>query len=302
VRTAIAKRPNGKWRARWVDPATGKERAQHFDRKVDAQQFLDRIRGEYASGTYVDPKAGRVTFGDYAERWRAAQFHRPSTSVQLSGHLKRHVLPFFGHRQLASIRKSEVQAWVKGRSADLGPATVEVVFRWVSSIFRAAVDDGLLRSSPCRGVTLPRKDRERLRPPTLEQMEALVDAVPDRYRALLVFAAGTGVRQGEAFGLTADRVDFLRRRVTIDRQLVQLPQKAPVLAPPKTDASRRIVPLPQVVLDALAEHLRKIALSNCSVTLSSWCSPMASTTWILRRPASTRCSAQRLNCHLRSSQ
>jgi hypothetical protein len=70
-------------------------------------------------------------------------------------------------------------------------------------------------------------------------------------------AAGTGVRQGEAFGLPVDRVDFLRRRIMIDRQLVLLPREAPVLAPPRADASRRIVPLPQALLDGLAEHLRK---------------------------------------------
>jgi hypothetical protein len=40
---------------------------------------------------------------------------------------------------------------------------------------------------------------------------------PKRYRALVVASAGLGLRQGEACALTVDRVDFLRRKVTVDR-------------------------------------------------------------------------------------
>jgi integrase len=66
---------------------------------------------------------------------------------------------------------------------------------------------------------------------------------------------GPACGEGEAFGLTVNRIDFLRRQLTVDRQLVTMPDRAPYLAPPKTQASVRVVPLPQVVVDALAAHL-----------------------------------------------
>jgi integrase len=56
----------------------------------------------------------------------------------------------------------------------------------------------------------------------------------DRYPTLITLAAGTGIRQGEAIGLAVDRVDFLRRQLTVDRQLVTLPGRPPHLAAPKT--------------------------------------------------------------------
>jgi integrase len=62
-----------------------------------------------------------------------------------------------------------------------------------------------------------------------------------------------GLRPGEAAGLTVDRIDFLRRTLRVDRQLVG--PRPFTLAPPKTKASYRTVPLPQVVVDALAAHL-----------------------------------------------
>ncbi|MFI5510919.1 site-specific integrase [Mycobacterium sp. NPDC051804] len=71
----------------------------------------------------------------------------------------------------------------------------------------------------------------------------------------VTLAAGTGMRQGECFGLTVDRVRFLERSLTVDRQLVTLQGEVPTFGPPKTSASNRNIPLPQVVVDALAAHL-----------------------------------------------
>jgi integrase len=77
-----------------------------------------------------------------------------------------------------------------------------------------------------------------------------------RYRALVVVSAGLGLRQGEACALTVDRVDFLRRKVTIDRQVVT-PAKGSVcyFGPPKTPSSNRVIPLPSIVGEALAAHI-----------------------------------------------
>ena len=138
---------------------------------------------------------------------------------------------------------------------ELAPSTVGVVHRILAGIFKAAVRDRRIVASPCEGTKLPKVHHRRVEPLTLEAVQALTDAVPARYRALVTLAAGTGLRQGEAFGLTVDRIDFLRRQLTIDRQLITMPDRAPYLAPPKTHASVRVVPLPRVVVDALAVHL-----------------------------------------------
>jgi integrase len=169
--------------------------------------------------------------------------------------LRRHVYPALGERQLAAVRPSEVQVLIKKLSGELAPATVGVVHRILAGVFKAAVRDRLIASSPCEGTRLPKLVRGRVEPLTLEAVEALTRAVPPRLRALVTLAAGTGLRQGEAFGVTVDRVSFLRRALTVDRQLVLLPGREPYLAPPKTAASVRTVPLPRVVVDSLAAHL-----------------------------------------------
>ncbi len=81
--------------------------------------------------------------------------------------------------------------------------------------------------------------------------------MPPRYKSLIVLGAGTGLRISEALGLTQDRVNWLRRYVTIDRQLSRAPRDDPVFAPVKDRKNRpRGIPLPQIVVEALVEHVR----------------------------------------------
>jgi integrase len=251
---SIAKRPDGKWRARYRDPA-GKEHSRHFPRKIDAQRWLATVQTDILRGTYVDPKAGLVPFRDYAEEWRLAQMHRPTTSLYFETMLRRHAYPTFGERPLSSIRPSEVQLWVRKLSIVLAPATVKVVHGIVASIFKTAIRDRRVIESPCVGTRLPKVEPNRVEPMGTEQLELLIGALPERFRALAVLGAGSGVRQGEALGLTVDRIDFLRRTVRVDRQLVLVQGHDPFLAAPKTSASHRTIPLPRIVVDVLAEHL-----------------------------------------------
>lgn len=242
-----------RWEVRYRDPE-GKQRARLFDRKFDAERFIATTTADMVRGSYIDPKAGRQTFGDYAAQWQACQVHRATTASLAQSNLKNHILPTFGPRPLAAIRPSEVQAWVKGRSAVLAPSTVETVYRYLAAILRAAAADKVIAESPCRGVKLPKVEKSEVVPMATDAVEAVAAAMTERYRAAVVLAAGTGLRQGEVLGLTLPNVDFLRRTLRVEQQMVLLPG-GPYLSPPKTDASRRTIPLPNVVVNALAAHL-----------------------------------------------
>ena len=245
-----------RWRARYVDE-DGREHTKAFTRKVDAQSWLDEVTAAVVTGQYVAPKAGQVTFRDYAERWRKMQVQRPSSRVHVETMLRRHAYPTLGDRGLSSIMPSDVQAWVKGLA--LAPATVGVIHGIVSTVMKSAIRDRRIASNPCDGTRLPKVQRPQIVPLTTEQVSAVRDALPPILQALVTLAAGTGMRQGECFGLTVDRMRFLERALTVDRQLVAVPGHAPSLGPPKTRASHRTIPLPQVVVDALAAHLAEFS-------------------------------------------
>jgi hypothetical protein len=115
--------------------------------------------------------------------------------------------------------------------------------------------DRLVSSSPCDSTKLPKKRPVQVIPLTTATVHALANAVPERYRALVLLAAGTGLRQGECFGLDVDHIDLERRTLHVEQQLILLPGRDPFLGPPKTTASYRTIPLPDVVVDALHHHL-----------------------------------------------
>jgi integrase len=254
---SIDRRPNGQWRARWREYPGGPQKARHFARKLDAQRFLTRIEASQLDGTYRDPAAGRVPLREYGEMWRAAQVHRQSTADRMEVELRLRIYPRFGDRPLASLRPSEVQVWVKGLSVTLSPATVELTARTLASLYRAALRDRLVVSNPCDGLRLPEKVRQRVAPPQVEVVRALAVAMPARLRAAVTLGAGAGLRQGEAFGLTVDRVDFLRGSIRVDRQLVTPKSGPALLGPPKRPASVRTIPVGRVVTEALAAHLAR---------------------------------------------
>ncbi len=246
----------GWWRARWRDPE-GNERSKRFRTQAEAKAHVEAMRSKVRDGSYVDPKASKRTFGSYALEWAAQQaHHRATTAAQLETNLRLHVIPRLGRRPLGALKRSELQAWVNALSGDLAPATVRTCATWVSTILRSAVEDGLIARSPFTKIKLPEKPHRQVVPMTREQLDKLVDALPDRYRALAVVGAATGLRQGELLGLCADRIDWLGRKVRVDQQLTTPAKGEPSFAPPKSRASVRVVPLPDIALEALAEHVR----------------------------------------------
>lgn len=267
---SIGKRPNGKWRARYRAP-DGNEHARHFDRKVDAQRWLDEVTADLLTGNYVDPRASTVTFREYAEEWRRAQVHRESSARKVESTLRLHAYPTFGSRPLRSIRPSEIQSWVKGLTRKLAPSTIAVAHGIVASVFKAAVRDRRLSSSPCEGTKLPEDHRPPVVPLETAQVTALRDAMPERFRALITLGASTGVRISEATGLTVDRSGLrppsARPVVTVDRQLVALSGIDLFLGPPKRRASIRDVPLPRVGVESLSAHMAAFPPSSRTMTV-----------------------------------
>lgn len=256
-RVRTARYGKGKrWQARYLDP-DGSERCRDFARKADAERFLATITADVLRGAFVDPNAGKVTFADFAERWLEAQTFTESTREATELRLRLHAIRHLGQRELRSIKPSTIQAWLRGLQQDLAPTYVRAIFTNVSTVLTAAVDDGLIATNPCkaRSVRLPPREQNKIQPWPAEQVEAVIDAMAERYRATAVVAAGCGLRQGEVFGLRVRDVDFLRQQVHVEQQVKLVYGKVTIDRPKR--GKTRTVPLPDSVGVEVAEHLRR---------------------------------------------
>ncbi len=201
---SVAKRPDGRWRARYRDEA-GKEHSKHFMRRHDAQRWLDEVTAAVVTGQYVDPAAGRVTFETYYSQWSQRQVWE-STTVRAMDLSARSVT--FADVPLAKLRRSHLEQWVKTMSAaGLAAGTIRTRMNNVRSVLRAAVRDRVMATDPSDGVPLPRERRREaaMTLPTTEQVAAILAGSEEWFRPLVALAAFAGLRLGEAAAVQVGR-------------------------------------------------------------------------------------------------
>lgn len=248
---SIKRRPDGQWRARYRDEA-GKEHARHFDRKVDAQRWLDEVTTSIVTGAYVDPSAGKVTFSAYYADWSARQLWSPGTRRAMDLAAKGVT---FSDVPLKSIKRSHVEQWVKSLS-HLAPGTVKTRFNNVRGVLRAAVSDRVIATDPSEGVTLPRVRRSEaaMQIPTTEQVGRLLGGAQPEFRGFVALAAFAGLRLGEIAALQPSDINFLGRTLTVSRQVQRETGGGVELRPPKY-GSERTVYLPGDLVTLLSRHV-----------------------------------------------
>jgi integrase len=132
-------------------------------------------------------------------------------------------------------------------------------------------------------VKAPRLDPRKVVPWPYSQVRAVRTALDDRYRALVDLAAGCGLRQGEAFGLGVEDIDFESGTLHVVRQ-VKLLRGRPVFALPK-GGKVRDVPLPDSVAASLTDHLTRHPTSEAKLPWRTLDGPAVSVPLIFRSSA-----------------
>jgi integrase len=158
---------------------------------------------------------------------------------------------------LLSRQVSLVREWVA--DLPLQPNTALLLMDTVRAIFEAAVDDRIIPRNPLKADSVrrarPRHVRGEVAAWTLGQVTAVSGHLPERLRAMAWLGACTGMRQGELFGLSVDNVDFLRRAIRVDAQVVQL--GSGLVFGPVKNRKPRTVPVSRHVVPLLARHVEQ---------------------------------------------
>jgi integrase len=243
-----------RWRVRYRDPA-GRERAKSFARKQDAERFLRHAEADKLRGQWVDPKQGRTTVGELAERWYATTVTlKPKTREDYRSLLHNHVLPIFGDRAIASIDTLTVRGWLAGLvSGGLSPSRAKHAYYVLFAVLEAAIQAGALVRNPAAGVRVPRSHSHEMHFLSAAEIEHLAEAIVPPYGVLVRFAAYTGLRAGEIAALRIKRLDLLRGTVRVVEATSEVGGRL-VLGPTKTHAERT-VRLPRFLRDDLAAYL-----------------------------------------------
>jgi len=221
----------------------------------DAREKLRALQRDHERGLPVQVK--RQTLAQFAQHWLAEKEGsvRPMTFESYSTAMRVHILPALGRHELTALQPQHVQALLKAkRTAGLSPRTVENILVVLGIALKQALRWELVARNVASLVDRPRVERHEIKPFTPEEARDFLTAIRgQRLEALYTTALALGLRKGEALGLRWEDVDFEGRVINVRRQLQRIGGQQR-LVELKTDQSRRVIPLPEVVVSALRAH------------------------------------------------
>jgi integrase len=157
---------------------------------------------EYAAALFARIDAGLLLN-------RNRQPYKPSARRGLEAAFRNHIEPALGDRRLDEIRRQDVQDVMDGlRARGLAPSTVRDALKPLLVVYRTAIRDEIVPSSPCVSVELDRATGKRQRVATPAEAAALLEALPLDERALWATAFYAGLRQGELAALRWSEVNL----------------------------------------------------------------------------------------------
>jgi integrase len=257
----VRRLPSRRWQARY----TGPDKQTHtapltFDTKGDAEAWLSLRQSEILRDTWLPPgraKSAPVTFADYANAWLG---NRPDLKPRTRAHywhlLDRYLIPAFGDVPVAAVSAPAVRSWFAAFTT--GPTIRAHAYGLLRTILGTAVTDDVIPANPCRIRGGGQSKRvKRIRPATLDELDTITAALPDRYRPIVLLAAWCGLRYGELAELRRSDVDTKAGVLHVRRAVVSRKDIGTVVGTPKSDAGVRDVTIPPHLLPVVQRHLRE---------------------------------------------
>lgn len=231
----IRQRPDGRWEARFTvgrDPGTGKQvqRSVYGSTQKEVRQKLAQITAAINNGTYTAPS--KMTVGQWLDIWSKDYLGgvKPFTVLNYTQHIKNHIKPALGAVKLEALNAHTVQSFYndlgkpQGDKPGLSAKTVKCIHGVLHKALSQAVKVGYLRFNPSESCELPRIERKEIKPLDNEEIGTFMKAIEGhRFEAVYLVTLFTGLRRGEACGLTWDCVNLDQGTIFVNKQLQNVP-------------------------------------------------------------------------------
>jgi len=230
-----------------------------FDSKMDAEAWLAARHRETVSDDWQPPvRTVAVTLNVFADRWLTHRTLKPRTRDQYQRLLEKEILPTLGAMPLKRITADAVEDW----HAALPPGRKTYnahAYSLLRTILKDAEQRRLIDHNPChiRGAGTTKRAKA-IEPATVAELAALVDALPERYRALALLAGWCQLRFGELIALRRMDIDLDLAVVRVRRGVTRIPGEV-IVGTPKSHKGTRDVTIPAGIVPVIEAHLETIA-------------------------------------------
>jgi integrase len=227
-----------------------------FPKRKDAEKAVVQLRVNVNEGAAFAPMNMEQLAAHFEHVEIPLKAH--STAEGYKNYLKVHIIPKWGKHTLSAMKSVEIESWLRnltridGKAAS--PGTKTKIRNLLSTLFSHAIRYEWAARNP---ITPVRTSAKRLRIPdilTAGEFQALVLGLPQRERVMVLLAGITGLRRGELFALRWRDIDFDLKQANVTHSVWHN-----VEGDTKTEASRKPVPLPALVVEEL-KHWRKTTL------------------------------------------
>lgn len=255
-----SQRKDGRYVLQYKD-ITGKRKCVYADNLSDLRKQKKQILRDIDD--CINTASAEITLNELFDKYMSLKTQFSNSTRQnyiglWNGNVRNEWL---GRKRICDIKKSDILRFYNGLSdRGLKYSTIKVFNCILSPAFDLAVEDDVLRKNPCKGCLNEfENDKEKRIALTEAEQEELLKFVECSkvyaiYYPMLVFMIGTAVRCGEAIGLTWNDVDFKRKEVCINHQLIYKKKNGKYCFysdTPKTEAGIRIIPMTRDVYKAL---------------------------------------------------
>lgn len=249
-----------------------------FTTKKAAEEARKITIGRLVNGTYV--VNDRVKVKEFLEYWLEYDIRKrvqsSNTYGAYSNIVKKHIIPILGNKKMTEVNKGDVHRLYKDR-AEYSKYIVRLVKTVMNVSFRYAVKCKLIPVNPAEGVNLPKaaevgvyhtRNIDTAKTLNMEQILQLLEASKDTpIHIQILFNVLMGLRRQEINAVKYSDVDYLNRTLSVERQLGKKLNREPNGAyekpttkselPLKTPSSRRVLPIPDYVFEAILEERKR---------------------------------------------
>ena len=160
-----------------LEKLTGKQVQRTFSGKTQKEvlEKMQAVAVEVSRGTYVPPC--KMTVGDWLDIWQREYLGnvKPTTAVIYRGNIKNHIKPILGAVRLDQLHPHTVQSFIN-RLEGLSARSVHLVHEVLHHALKKAVELEYIPKNPAASCTLPRIEREEIKPLDDGQAAALLEA------------------------------------------------------------------------------------------------------------------------------
>lgn len=252
---------NGRCRCPYV--VTWKQEGRSRKQMFATFELAREHKSKLASGMTTRRPLSSQTVADYYARWFKDYRGRTSRGLDLSTRrgyeisFRRHILPLaVARKRMRDLGAPDVRDWLsKLEDRGAGPTVIQRAKAALSVMLACAVEDGDIAANPAIGVRYVQSERARRRHPkrerralTAEDVQAILRVMDERWQAFFLLLVQTGVRVGEALGLTWGNVCLDEDPYIVVVEQIYRGRRKPL----KTDTSIARVPLSPTLTSRLS--------------------------------------------------